>query len=393
MGKKRENILLKNTVSFLIRTRQEGQYWDFKREWHTDNGDLVHDIICMANNLSTNDGLIIIGIDEENDYYPCGVNCDENKKNTQNIVDLLKDIHFAGDTRPFTYVETLWFGSKEIDVVIVKNDANTPYYLVQQFRKVHPYNIYTRVGDTNTPVDRSADIKNIEKLWKKRFGIDLSPLERVKNYLRYPAEWCPAGENDSVRYYRQFPEFTYEQEYLSDKKDIKFFFYGQTDYDPRWYSVKIKYHQTVLSELLLIGLDGSRLLAPAPELYGFSLDPYSSSWDITFDYYIENTLDYIIESEFLFNSNDCNIEKALIRNQYHKVIMVFKNKSDIELFIDYAIEKWITIHPEEYESMVPSIPDIKGYDMEVIRTQYLHGLILKDLLADFYNTLCVYEYS
>lgn len=379
--------MLKNKVSFLIRAQQEGEYWDFKKEWHSDNGDLVHDIICMANNLSTNDGLIIIGIDEEHDYFPCGVNCDENRKNTQNIVDLLKDIHFAGDTRPFAYVETLSFGSNEIDVIVVKNDVNTPYYLIRQYRKVHPYNIYIRVGDTNTPVDRSADIKNIEKLWKKRFGINLSPLERVRNYLRYPSEWYPAGEDDTVRYYRQFPEFTYEQEYLEDKKDIKFFFYGQTDYDPRWYSAKIKYHQTVMSEILLIGLDGCRLLAPAPDLYGFSLNCSTTKWDITFDYYVEDSLEYVLQSQFLYNINECNLEKAHIRNQYLKVILVFKKNTDIEPFIDYAIEKWRTIDEEKYTKELPCFPIVKGYNMDVIKRQYLNGLILKEMLAEYYSLL------
>lgn len=43
--------MLKNEVEELISMKQEGPYWDFKREWHTENGDLLHDIICMANNL------------------------------------------------------------------------------------------------------------------------------------------------------------------------------------------------------------------------------------------------------------------------------------------------------------------------------------------------------
>lgn len=50
----------------LINLKQEGEYWDFKRQWHENKADLLHDIICMANNLSDNDGYIIIGIDEEN---------------------------------------------------------------------------------------------------------------------------------------------------------------------------------------------------------------------------------------------------------------------------------------------------------------------------------------
>ena len=38
----------------LIQLKQEGEYWDFKRQWYKNNSDLLHDIICMANNLSEN---------------------------------------------------------------------------------------------------------------------------------------------------------------------------------------------------------------------------------------------------------------------------------------------------------------------------------------------------
>ena len=57
-------------VKELISFKQEGSYWDFKREWYSEGklADLLHDIICMANNLENRDAYIIIGIDEENDY-------------------------------------------------------------------------------------------------------------------------------------------------------------------------------------------------------------------------------------------------------------------------------------------------------------------------------------
>ena len=35
----------------LISLKQEGAYWDFKKEWHSQKSDLLHDIMCFANNL------------------------------------------------------------------------------------------------------------------------------------------------------------------------------------------------------------------------------------------------------------------------------------------------------------------------------------------------------
>ena len=67
----------------LISLRQEGEYWDFKKEWYQNKPDFLQDIICMANNLSNHDGLIIIGVDEENDYSICDVTNDSNRRRTK----------------------------------------------------------------------------------------------------------------------------------------------------------------------------------------------------------------------------------------------------------------------------------------------------------------------
>ena len=394
MNDKRDNIILQNVIRQLCSLKQEGPYWDFKREWHSKKSDLLHDIICMANNLTKQDGMIIIGIDEENDYASVDVSHDPNRKNTQKIIDFLKDIHFAGDVRPTVTVNTILLDSNQVDVIIVKNDVFTPYYLTQGYkqnddRPVPPYHIYTRIGDTNTAIDRSADINNVERLWKKRLGIDETPLERVKTYLHYPKEWEMSGDDETVLYYKQFPEFTYEEEYLPEKKDVKFFFYGQTDYNPRWYKARIKYHQTVLSELLLIGLDGSRLTTVAPSIRDFSMEQSSSHWDISFDYYIEDSLEYILSSYFLYDVYESNFEKTYIRNEYLKPILVFHDERDIEGFIDYTVRRWNLVNAAEYEKQVPSFPPVEGMRMDVLREQYLNGLILKYLLAEYYKTMPV----
>lgn len=52
---------------------------------------ILHDIICMSNNLSNRTAYIIIGIDEQQDYSIVDVSCDPNRKNTQKLVDFLKD--------------------------------------------------------------------------------------------------------------------------------------------------------------------------------------------------------------------------------------------------------------------------------------------------------------
>ena len=57
----------------LIALKREGAYWDFKKEWHKDNSELIHDILCLANNLESDVSYLFIGIDEEEGYSVCDV--------------------------------------------------------------------------------------------------------------------------------------------------------------------------------------------------------------------------------------------------------------------------------------------------------------------------------
>lgn len=111
----------KYDIKKLISLKQEGNYWDFKREWYFQDkkADLLHDIICMANNLVNRDAYIIIGVDEENDYSFSSVKSDPNRKNTQQLVDFLREKHFAGGVRPIVSVENISFGENEIDVIVI----------------------------------------------------------------------------------------------------------------------------------------------------------------------------------------------------------------------------------------------------------------------------------
>ena len=111
-------ISFKEEVLRLIAFQQEGEHWDFKKEWHKNKSDLLHDIICMANNLSNHDGLIIIGVNEETDYATCDITNDPNRRKTQDIVTFLRDKKFAGGVRPTVYVHSCLYCKKVIDVIV-----------------------------------------------------------------------------------------------------------------------------------------------------------------------------------------------------------------------------------------------------------------------------------
>lgn len=79
-------------VRYYISLKHEGKSWDFKREWHHDSASLLHDIICMANQIENEDDLIIIGVDEEKNCEIRDVSNNGNRKNTQQLVTFLRCI-------------------------------------------------------------------------------------------------------------------------------------------------------------------------------------------------------------------------------------------------------------------------------------------------------------
>ena len=122
----------------------------FQKKWYQNKSDLLHDIICMANNLSNHDGLIIVGVDEETDYSICDVINDQNRRKTQDIVAFLRE-KICRRYSPNGICPTTHFWKKIIDVIVIRNDRNTPYYLTDQYQGVFANNIYARIMDTNTP--------------------------------------------------------------------------------------------------------------------------------------------------------------------------------------------------------------------------------------------------
>jgi len=370
-------------IRSLIELKQEGSYWDFKREWYSKEkkADLLHDIMCLANNLENRDAYIIIGIDEENNHNPLDVNNDENRKNTQMIVDFLKDKKFVSGIRPTVYVESMTLSRRCIDVIVIKNSSNTPYYLTERYQSVEANNIYTRVMDTNTPKEKAADIHHVEYLWKKRFGIILTPLEKITNFLHKPGEWLEAPTNwETVKkYHKFFPEFTIEYTLDDDGTAYQYYLFNQTDIKPHWREIRIFYHQTLLSTFEGVSLDGGRYFTTTPMTDGISFNDYHK-WDVTYKYYIKGTLPYIIHEFYYEPDGD---EETTSHNNFEECIMIFESEIEKESFENYVQNIWHKKDKFTADIWLPHFPEIEGYIMEEFKKQYHNVQVLKRMLAEY----------
>jgi Putative DNA-binding domain len=370
-------------IQDLIALKQEGAYWDFKKEWYSKEkkADLLHDIICMSNNLEDRDAYIIIGVDEENNYEIQNVTNDTNRKNTQKVVDFLKDKKFAGGVRPTIYVKTILLEGNYIDVIVIKNSYNTPYYLTERYQSIEANNIYTRVMDTNTPKERSADIHNVEYLWRKRFRLISTPLERVKYYLERSDEWLdsPTDWETSKKYHKYFPEFTIERTLEDNGNAYQYYLFNQTDIRPHWREIRIFYHQTLLSTLDGICLDGGRYFTPTPSTDGISLREFHD-WDIVFKYFIKNTLLYVIHEFYYKPDGD---DETISHDKFKECILIFESENEKEEFKNYVVENWEYKEQIQKDIRLPYFPKIEGYSMKEIEKQYRDVQILKRMFDEF----------
>lgn len=365
-------------ITFLISLRQEGEYWDFKRQWYTKKTDMLHDIICMANNLCNRTAYIIIGIDEENDYLPMDVRNDPYRRNTQKIVDFLKDKKFAGGIRPVVKVENFPYHGKIIDVILVENSYHTPYYLTAQQEGVRANNIYTRIMDTNTPLDGSADINYVERLWRKRFHLDDAPIEKFCYYLDRPGDWEKLENNEIGYFYKYSPEYVVTCEVDTTTTGYEYYMFSQVDTTPNWWRVTLKYHQTAIAQFKGLNLDGGRSFVIAPD----RANDFFYTDVSNFGYFIRGDLRFRL-LEF-YKNKETNEKYSY--EQYMSTVVVFQSRNEYNLLFDY-LQTHITEYHEIYNhldcSKFPDFPKISGYNMDEIQKNYKDALTVQKILTKF----------
>ena len=276
----RTNQEIEDIVSELFYLGVEGEYWDFKEkpyffegqskeEKNKKKNDLLHDIICMANNLSNRDAYIIMGI-QDKPAKITGVKQFSNKWTQENYQDFLQNLTWAGDMIPTVEFRTINNG--DLDVLIIKKSNRVPYYITKNYGKVRENRIYVRKGSKNTAIDSQAEIGDIEKLFEFRLGILPFPKERVITYIDDTKHWIRMKSSyESISwYYDPFPEFTIELIDDPQNNELRAPVYALIHSNARssWQIIHIKYHQTILLEFSSHYIDEYRGISVQPK-YNF----------------------------------------------------------------------------------------------------------------------------
>lgn len=348
---------LKIEVQKLISRKTEGEYWDFKREWHKNNSDLLHDIICMANSTQNRDCYIIIGVEDKTGSI-VGV-VEENRKNQQNVINLLRQKpKWAGGYCPEVLVYTFVLEDFEVDVIVIKQTNNTPFYLLEEYKQgkgkpLYKGAIYTRRGDTNTPRNETADVYEVELLWKRRFGLLQNPSQRGLFYLKDIENWIiveidgdKSGRKAGFYYYSQDPDYTIhfenvvnESEY-NDNDSIReinddrlgpsyayLYSFINVSYHKHFYDnekVILYYKDIPLFSSQLEIIDEGRTTVVPPEFSNRA-------------YYIKNSFRHLMY-ELMFSLRGLS-HSYEAKEMFERVIPVYTNENELHQFQEYITSK------------------------------------------------------
>lgn len=262
-------LVLDSIVRKLIDSKREGEYWDFKAKHHENKADFLHDLLCLANSLHPGNRYLIFGVDDP----AKGANIiglqpgETGRKSQANYIDFIRNQAFAGGYRPEVELMTLLLDKKEIDVLVILDNPFKPYVLTKDYqdkgRNIKAQFVYTRVGDSNTPQNQSADLFQVEKMWRQRLGLDMLPVERMKHLLGKPEEWFKDLGNKRYAYHKNFPD--YRIKFSGPESFWEPHSYFFTNHKSFLGTATFKLNSTTLFELDYLYLDEMRLMVSGPD--------------------------------------------------------------------------------------------------------------------------------
>jgi hypothetical protein len=332
-----ELSLVEKILEF-IKLQREDDYWDFKENHHSNKAELLHDIICLANNRTLNDGYLIFGVrDVTFEVVGLSENGGAIRRNQQNIIDFLSEKKFARGIRPKVRMNTIIIDGLEVDVLIVENTLDTPYYLVEDYsykgKIVKANHIYSRIADSNTSIKKSADDNIVECLWKKRFGLHLKPFEKLRFHLRDKHDWI---YKESGYYNKTNPEFTMilKDEDAYERNLPPFYAFVMTNTHHQYQTLEIKYFGTILYSCKVVLLDGVRLISTCPK-FG-SIETYKEKRRITYSFR------YFLKDDILFDLSQFFISELLSESFFaakrlNSVVLTFGDDFEQKSFTDYVL--------------------------------------------------------
>ena len=346
----------------------ENDHWDFKAEWHRTRGELIRDIINFANTPHHDDCYIILGVDDH-DGHIVGVEDDENKRNRQQLQDLLRTVQFASNGYPATDVDTFSIEGHNIDVVTIFDSDAVPYYLQSEYTKdkrLPSGVIYSRINDSNTPISESTTDSRMQELWQKRLHIDRTIQERFKYYLGCASQWSAVHDGQrSTFILNQDPDFVVEiVEDIGNRNEYEAYSRSQFDHRIGWDEINLRFRGTLIHSNLVNYLDGARLQVCSP-ISGVISNQLLRRGSSLYYFYTPERWEYVL-TEFLLARQHTDMGSAdgvdMAMMQLRHDTVWYQSQSERE-----AAEEYLKKHWPDASEITPSDEEVENYAKSSLR--------------------------
>lgn len=372
-----EDYSIRQIVQHCLKQGKEGDYWDFKQEWHEKIEDLLKDIICFANTVHDKKCYIIFGVSDDLKI----VGMTQHRKKQADIIDALSKLSFAGDISPKISVETVMVSGVILDVLIIDDVERTPIYLNRDYGNMKRGCIYARVQDRNTPNNGNASMDIIENLWRKRLGLTKPPYEYIMDRLHNRAEWTEYNGDFYNSYKPEYRIHNYQDDENDDLKP-EFYAYTQVNTNTYYSLLDIIANNTVLDTYQIVHLDGGRLHIPVPN-WGYI---YKNQWHTESYSYKFYTFDSPTFRLLRFMYDSENPEQKMAYGYFKQVVLYFDTVTEKEEF-----ENYVSLHMNQLDNFIAA--DLNAYDLSglngkeksVTRERLKIGRALNNILLQWRN--------
>lgn len=393
--------MLSNIITKLI-CEDEDEYHDFKEEWYVQNkkDEMIKDIFSFVNTAHHHDCYLIMGIKNDRDHTIVGIENDKNRYNTQKLTDYLGYLPIANCETPVVRVESLPIEQHTIDVIIIKDFNQVPVYLTKQYRPkkceniIQPGQIFCRLNNTNTAIDQTAKDYQVEKLWKKRFGLDLPIGEQYKIKLLDIDNWEYFEDGEQKFLYKVDPNYCMylEKDTFEDTRiKVDSYSLSQDRVGINWEKLTLCYKNREIKKYFVEFLDGFRFLTIEPRCCPLYRDSKGNQLSFrfifadSFDFYLENFLLNHVSQEKVFTPDPDFIEKS----KFLRDMVVIKNNEQLDELIKMLndkipeIKNRIAPQKEQIESTksrIKLIPGFLSFDDD-----YIKKICMERNLSEYVN--------
>ena len=356
------DFLFEDRIMKLL-SEDEDEYHGFKLEWYTKHqkDEMIKDIFSFVNTFHHKDSYIILGV-RDSDRKIIGVENDKNRLNTEKLTSYLDMLPIANQSIPRVLVKTIKLFGHDVDVIIIRNTNDVPLYLSEDFHpkacrySIKAGQIFIRLNDRETDIRKTARDYQVEKLWKKRFGLDLPIDQQYKIKLLDVRNW-EYFENDQVGFrYNIDPDYCM---YLVDDTEKRFrvesYSLSQWRTKMDWQILKLMYRNRLIKNILVIWLDGGRFITVAPKIAVLKQGQFDEM--LTFQCIYADTLDFFVENFLFTHENYSTSSDYLQRSHLLKDIVVFKDENQRKHVIKLLKDKI----PQIQIKVQPSDEQIKKY--------------------------------